>query len=91
MPSDTDILNASTSSDKDDSGDENLEDDSIANSVSSADALHSLDNLSDFYDSNGVNEQFFYHLSQMKNIVNDFHMKKITAPKQTLIFHYSAK
>ena len=40
ISSDTDILNAPASSDQDDSGDENLEDDSIANSVSSADALH---------------------------------------------------
>ena len=42
MPSDTDILNASASSDKDDSGDENLEGDSIANSVSKCRCLTSF-------------------------------------------------
>ena len=34
MPSDTDILNSSALNDKDDFGDENLESDSVANSVS---------------------------------------------------------
>ena len=53
--------------------------------------LKGLNHLFDFYDSNEVNEHFFYHLSRMKNIVNDFHVKKITALKQTLMSHYFAK
>ena len=41
--------------------------------VTSIEALSALKTLSNFFETNIVDESFYYHYSSLKNIVDDFH------------------